>query len=444
MVSFRVANFLSINEPVEVMFIPSEDQSHPEQLTEDGYLRTAALFGANGSGKTNIVLAFDYLKYLVTGEHSELISKKHKARLKGDVSCFASSDSISRFELFHKTDKFNYRYCLHFNSLKDEVVFEELSVLSDDEVMHFFTRNNQDIIISGSAENDEEFIRALEAFDDPKKTVLSLKSKFNIPFIYLLSTYREIEAINILTSTDYDSFEIHVDNAMESLKILLSCLNEISDVTGYGLIHIPELTKKDSPSNYDLKPWIMYNRNVMFVFKFIKDESIEVYEVRFCLGESKDYLPLNQLSTGVLRIIDVIMRILSTFPNEYAQILINELIQNPEEDSVNLSRALVVKPSSMIFVYDEICYALHPSIVNRLLKNILEIDQKAQFIITLHESELMSREVLRADEMWLVNKKMNITTIESLDSYELPSDDLKTDYLSRRFDGVPRFRRLMN
>ncbi|AMK13749.1 RloA-like protein [methanogenic archaeon mixed culture ISO4-G1] len=443
LVSFRVGNFLSINEPIDIMFIPSDDQSHPEQLTNDGFLKTAALFGANASGKTNITLSFDYLKYLVTGEHSELIPYKLKGRLNGDVSCFASSNTNTHFELYH-TGNFNYHYTLDFDSFNNKVIFEKLSrVQPDGKDVPLFTREKTHITLDSHLEDVDNIFNAIKSFNDESKPLISLKNENERPLFYFLSTYREIESFNILSSSDYDSFDLIIEKAHQALDTLLKCLADTTDVTGYQLVKKPNLPDGD-PIAFECDSFIKYSRSHMIVIKMNTDGSTEVSEVCFCIGDTQTFLELNQLSSGVLRIIDIVMRILSTTPNSLLEKAINRISEITSEKQSGIHFASYLRPVSMIYIYDEICYALHPSIVNKLLKNLFEIDRTAQFVITLHETEIMSKEVLRPDEFWLVNKKKNTTFLESLDSYELPSGDLKSDYLNNRFEGIPRFRKVVH
>ena len=70
LIEFSVENFLSIKERVTLSLLASTDKSldnnliKTDVLKKDNLLRSAVLYGANASGKTNVLLALDFLNHL--------------------------------------------------------------------------------------------------------------------------------------------------------------------------------------------------------------------------------------------------------------------------------------------------------------------------------------------------------------------------------------------
>jgi len=104
-----------------------------------------------------------------------------------------------------------------------------------------------------------------------------------------------------------------------------------------------------------------------------------------------------------------------------------------------------------IFLYNENCVcfvdeldrSLHPQLTRKFIEAFLKnaIDKNTQLIITTHESRLLDLELLRRDEIWFVDKnKKGESSIYSLDEYN-ERFDKKIDkaYFEGRYGGVPIF-----
>jgi hypothetical protein len=70
LIRFRVRNFRSLKEEQELSLVASSLKETPEAVTRVealnlGLLRAAAIYGANASGKTNVVKAFEYMSSAV-------------------------------------------------------------------------------------------------------------------------------------------------------------------------------------------------------------------------------------------------------------------------------------------------------------------------------------------------------------------------------------------
>ena len=84
LIQFSVENFLSIKDKVVLSLLASKDNEHPEHLIVDGnksYLKSAVIYGANASGKSNVLNAFWFMvNYVLTSVRlSSLIRKRQRA-----------------------------------------------------------------------------------------------------------------------------------------------------------------------------------------------------------------------------------------------------------------------------------------------------------------------------------------------------------------------------
>ena len=72
---FRFSNFRSFRTEQELSMIAgaindrAESVFHPSGV-DDGVLPVAAIYGANASGKTNVILALQFMRGVVTNSHA--------------------------------------------------------------------------------------------------------------------------------------------------------------------------------------------------------------------------------------------------------------------------------------------------------------------------------------------------------------------------------------
>lgn len=74
LIEFSVENFLSIKERVTLSMVASKDTSHENNLIKDtdgklNLLKSAAIYGANASGKTNVLKALKFFSYFIGTSH---------------------------------------------------------------------------------------------------------------------------------------------------------------------------------------------------------------------------------------------------------------------------------------------------------------------------------------------------------------------------------------
>ena len=82
LIRFNVSNFLSFNEMQEFSMIGGKVRSKTEHLYDDNKLKLlkfAAIYGANASGKSNLISAMDFARTMILGNFPEgSINKYHK------------------------------------------------------------------------------------------------------------------------------------------------------------------------------------------------------------------------------------------------------------------------------------------------------------------------------------------------------------------------------
>jgi uncharacterized protein len=120
-----------------------------------------------------------------------------------------------------------------------------------------------------------------------------------------------------------------------------------------------------------------------------------------------------------------------------------------QEESDGTQRCLDLLPAlyhltqeSKVFVVDEIDRSLHPHLCRELLKVFLGAcpGEPRQLIVTTHETHLLDLDLLRRDEVWFVEKDHDRqqSRLSSLVEFK-PRKDLQIEkgYLQGRFGGIP-------
>lgn len=234
--NFRVSNFLSIKDEVRLSFSTDKNTSSKKKSN------TILIFGANGSGKTNILLALEYLRQLTIGHKSEFLSFANERRLKGNVSSKKNNDCTTEFELSMVTDDYKHilTYFLKYDSSEKKVIKEHYSMRANNTKLDsvneivLFTRVSNNIISEYRIDNElrsnhseiisnrnddenfaKDFLREYGCFyqTDYSKTIGATRfpddettlSSFRVNGCYhLLPLYYTVEEICIISTNDYD------------------------------------------------------------------------------------------------------------------------------------------------------------------------------------------------------------------------------------------------
>lgn len=106
---------------------------------------------------------------------------------------------------------------------------------------------------------------------------------------------------------------------------------------------------------------------------------------------------------------------------------------------------LLMRDDDIVYVVDELERSLHPKLTEHFLKLFSERHKahKIQLIFTTHEAAIMDQELFRRDEIWFVERDGdNNSKIYSLDRFKERYDKkLSKAYLEGRYGAIPVFNR---
>jgi AAA15 family ATPase/GTPase len=459
---FAVDNFRSINEPVELDLRANNYlKKHKNHVKSCGssdnktnVLRTALLYGANASGKSNIIKAITYAVGLVRNDDS-----KNFADLYEPFKTRINEPSNFYFEFFSG----NFFYRFGFTVKRGNIIKEELhytfgnksielykreydedtkaySIYSELAPVHDFTaiRKEQNFLSKNSDSNSsdkdiksyEQFVQktaefsALLRFTPNNELFMSkLIEILNDDKEFILNTFAELacnffsyQLLTILPEQRMSVFDWSDDS--DSLEQRLKSFDSSIDKVVYSNIsteRFPESLINNVRRSLASKEKISldYKKNL---YSFSLNENGEIQakivntvhiidgkEVSFSLADESD---------GTVRLLDLL-------PILY-----------------------FAKDSEVTFIIDELDRSLHPLLAKRYMSSFLDNKSencKSQLIITTHEAELLDNELVRRDEIFFTQKETDSATkLYSLDDYSERYDkDIHKAYLSGKYGAIP-------
>ena len=445
----KFKNFLSFDQnsdgsPILFSMVPGKVKGKREHIAEAGkfkVLKYMSFFGANASGKSNFVEGLRFMKRSVHGKRSPKYANSY-FRLNPE-----NASKSSFFEISLLLNDVVYTYGFEILLQKGQYIKEWLSEQRNQKSNKvLFTRNT----LTGEFEFN---IR-----NAPK----SLNEKLNI-YASDINTDTSVLLLNILNKNKAKLYEeytdIHVfrdvycwftrklvigagDMPISNYTYLISkkSVNEVHNIINhfdigikdYEIVDVPsgmlreELptgfrkalmdeitkniakaeTKNDTPAGIIVRS----NKNI-FVISFFPDPNEIKYQTIKFKHENKDVLfDFWEESDGTLRLLDLL--------------------------------DILLTDDSQTFVIDEFETRLHPKLTLEFIRIFLNKAslRNTQLIITTHETELMNLNLVRRDEIQLIQKENGSTSILPLETKKIRFDkSVAKAYLTGEYGGGPTF-----
>lgn len=148
LIQFSAKNYLSLKEKVVLSMLASNDTEHSDHLIpsqkKESYLKTAVIYGANASGKSNVLNAFWFMvNYVLTSHEKQLHKLIDRSPFKFDKTTL---EKPSDFEVIFTVDDIRYAYGF---SVTDKEVVEEY--------LYYYPNGRQAIIFERRNTNEYRF-----------------------------------------------------------------------------------------------------------------------------------------------------------------------------------------------------------------------------------------------------------------------------------------------
>lgn len=395
LVSFLCSNVRSIKESTTFTMETSADKSQSENLIHDkllnsDYLKFAAIFGENGSGKTSFLIALSILQNIILSNanllHGQpLLSIPHKLAL----------NEPTKFEIVFIQNEIRYRYILKYK--ENIILHEKLEYWPNGRVAIIFDRTKEDVSISASFSKLSSVIKNKI---DTNKLLLVIASQ----------------------NTPYDEFKSAISFFTQELVIYSPGQNNCFNYSANQIATNPQTKQKvlDFLHNVGV--------NATEIKASVEQRQLYPNEIPIELGEQIRHLAMTQMAT------------ISHLELEYGNFSVD---YNEESEGIKsllqfLCPLFDIFEKGKVFFCDEIERHLHPSVVRKIIETF-NSNQKsnAQIIFTTHDIDLLDINILRRDQIWfsyISNRTRSSELFRLSDLKGIRKDDnLKKNYLEGKY-----------
>lgn len=390
LVQFMVKNVLSFREETVLdMTAINAYKEHESNLInmdlKERFLRVAAIYGANASGKSNLYTAMLYFQKIILQSLNNVAEDSVNAIEKYyQPFLFEEQKSNSEFQIIEIVGGYEYKYGFEYN---EECVVTEWLYRKN-------LKNNRTVTVFERACDKVEFGASVRKHCDlyqdqiPTETlVLSFLKKLKLKTTIFSDVYDAI----------MDIFVVPIDFC-EDFRLLEALLPSVIDRKKEDLVRF--LSAIDT----GIKD-IGYN-----------DSEKDIYFYTIHKGKDGKNYPLNLLfeSEGTIKSIMLF-------------IYVQNALQN--------NKALFV---------DELNIKLHPLLLKFIIDLFYNEKSKAQLIYTTHDTTLMDKRFFRRDQIWFVQKdEYGYSELSALSDFKVRSDaSFEKDYLAGVYGGIPKLANL--
>jgi len=418
LVEFSVGNYRSFRERATLSLVASADKEHLGNAFSPGggarmsLLKVVGVYGANASGKTNLVRAVEAMRRLVLrpapGSQNGQPIAVSPFRLDA-----AYAKKPSEFEAVFRVDGEGYRY--GFQADRERIVEEWLSAFRTRERMLFRRVEGEQIRFGptwvGSRKRLAELTR-------PNALFLSLAAQLNNPTAKPVFDWFK-EKVWFTSRGGEPGGESEYTARMVNRGP--EDKGRVVDFLRVADIGIDDLAVKRAPLVEGLE-WDALPEAFRAALQFIAEppdgEPLEVTQVgvvhRGSDGKPVEFSLEDEESAGTSRLFEL------SGPWQY-----------------------VMREGCVLFV-DEIEAHLHP-LITRFLVESMHSSGASQLVFTTHDVSLLDRELLRRDQIWFTEKSQCGGT----DLYSLwehmgvrRDENFRSGYLKGRYGAIPFVGRL--
>ena len=408
LIEFSVKNFLSFKDKVTLSMekgTGNENLDNTFSTNGVNLLKTAVIYGANASGKSNLLKAFTCAILMV--RKSNLIPVEGKWNFIKPFSFDeAYSNKPSEFEFVFLSNNTKYKY--YFKADKNRIYEESLDAYYTQKPTNIFQRKNTNTYVFSS---DKIKLEAIANKNTENKLFLNTATTWNYDktkdaFSWFYNSIDTFDSFDIIT--DQDLIEYSTDNNLKefALKLLKEADILIKD------IHVDYEERELDTTMMDMLLPPLARTNGTFNMSNIKIELD--HEVLDDNNNKHLYtLNYNDESSGT----KVLFAIAPFLKKAFS------------------------KPK--IIIVDELEKSLHPALVEFIVKTFNNKNlnkSNSQLIFTTHVTNLLSLDLLRRDEIWFTEKNSDtgVSELYPLDSFPVRKDEnIEKGYINGRYGAIP-------
>ncbi len=398
----RLSNFFSIKDEIVLDLRAGNINTQKSKALKQNVfdfgktkvLKTVALYGANASGKSNIIKAIRFCNSMVFISHTfnenttfSFMPFKFKAY----------PNKPSTYFIRFVSNNVEYEYS--FSLTGTEIITESLYYYPKGRRAKIFTRDER---LGKSKKEKYSFgtliKRPMDVVENTSRKTLYVSRASQMDRIVAKEIFKYFNETFILGYNGFNARSVEI-LLTENKELLLQALkiadNDIVDIK----------TKKELQKGKNLKFDFASNHTSV---EDVEEEHLKITTYH----KSSPKIPFDfntEESAGTKKLFFIMLTIL-------------DIVKN-----------------NKILLIDEIESSLHPAIVEYIIE-MFNASKQAQLIYSTHNTKLLNLNKLRKDQIFFVNKKEDASTdLYSLYDYNDFRDtmDVEKAYLQGRFDAVP-------
>ena len=392
LVQFTVKNFMSFkNENILDWSAVNAYKEHSDNLifvpNKEKFLKVMSIYGANASGKSNILMAFRFFRKIIrdsfsnaNNESFEEINSNGVLKKYYQPYAFCKEKEDTEFELiFIIGDKeYQYGYCYNDKCINYEWLYQ--TSLETNRKKIIFERSSDNIELGSSIK--KECHKYINEIDND---------------VLVLSFFNRLKLKNKLFNDVYNSI----------IKVLVFC-DEFDDLYSY-LLEDVLITFIDNEKD-NLLQYLEAIESGISDIKYRKDkDKVSIYTYHRGLDNNEYKLDIDNESAGTVK-----------------SLALYALIK-------------VVIASGQALFFDELNIKLHPLLLKFIIDMFNNSSTGAQLIYTTHDVTLLSNKFFRRDQIWFTQKdQYGISKLYSLAEFKIRNDaSFEKDYLGGVYGGIP-------
>jgi uncharacterized protein len=434
LVQFSVGNFRSFKDTVTLDLVATHLESKDKSVDENNtfeapgglrLLKSVVLYGANASGKSNLLKALEFMKTFVNDS-----AKESQAGDPINVEPFLLDSKTEKepsfFEIVFILDEVRYRY--GFEVTTKEVVSEWLYHTPNKKESSLFTRDKQEIKVSRNFNEGQR----LQERTRNNALFLSVVGQFNGKLSLRIAWWLSAR-LNVFTGRQEDSYKylskwFMIKEDKYDLKYKIINLVRKLDL---GIEDIQLEAQNVSPEK---------------LLRDLLHESNQERLLSRMLSPNNKNIAESMASNREIELVDILTLHRKYSHHKYNKVVAFNLEHHESDGTQKLFALASILTLTLItggtLTIDEIDARFHPLLtaaIIDLFHSTKDNSSDAQLLFATHDVNLLRNDRFRRDQIWFVEKdKYGASHLYSLAEFKVRNDALyQKDYLAGRYGAIP-------
>ncbi|WP_295044257.1 ATP-binding protein, partial [Sulfuricurvum sp.] len=417
LLQFSVNNFRSIKDTATFsMLTSSKDEGKCFEVRNHNLLRSSIIYGANASGKSNLLKAMAFMSRLVLNRY-KIIQSTDQLPHDPYLLSTETEDKSSTFEIVFFVGETKYRYGFEIDS---EVVYSEwLYADEKGKEAKLFYRDSEEL----DYVNPNKFKEGYGFFNKKEEKIKIAKNQ-----LFIWKCDREDDAI--------------------ISKSILKWFNQFNMIDGMNHNGYISFTMKKMEDETFRKKIVELVATADIGINDIQIEEEDISQETIANLPFPDEIKAKIMSEKGLKSVS-----LNTIHQKFDQdgkAVGNVVFELNDDESKGTKKFFAMSApildtlqNGKILIIDELDASLHPILTQHLIKLFHDekINEKnAQLIFATHDTNLLKPELFRRDQIWLTEKDhYGATTIYSLAQFKnvRKQEDFEKQYIQGKYGAIP-------